>query len=314
MSNPTAFLSTLAESAAAIVAIVGGFLVSRLVALSSEREGLRRQLRHAEDQLGHVATLHDEAHETRLAISVRYFTEWTLEKIIPEAPDDVKREDLLEQIPRASSRTEMEPVLDALLQHVAEAKDQIGKHVYDSDTSDIDLDTLRQRGLGVAEEDEDLYAQIMEHIRRVPPDPTSSFYAPSYGLSLPNIVSPETISTDMRRFDEAIHEERDGAPRKRGLETEVVRLQSEIGLVGSPVGVLPAIIILALYSLVGIVLPVVVMAANAGTLKTWKVWALAVLFAVGLGAVLGYMFWYARTLNQPITPDVDATQGDRSEH
>jgi hypothetical protein len=33
MSNPTAFLSTLAESAAAIVAIVGGFLVSRLAAL-----------------------------------------------------------------------------------------------------------------------------------------------------------------------------------------------------------------------------------------------------------------------------------------
>jgi hypothetical protein len=42
MSNPAAFPSTLAESAAAIVAIVGGFLVSRLVALSSEREGLRR--------------------------------------------------------------------------------------------------------------------------------------------------------------------------------------------------------------------------------------------------------------------------------
>jgi len=66
----------------------------------------------------------------------------------------------------------------------------------------------------------------------------------------------------MRRLDEAIHEEHDSAARKRGLETEIVRLRSEIELVGSPVGVFPAIVILALYSVVGVVLPVVVMAAT----------------------------------------------------
>jgi hypothetical protein len=44
MIDEGSLLATLAQSSAAVVAIVGGFLVSRLVQLSSEREGLRRQL------------------------------------------------------------------------------------------------------------------------------------------------------------------------------------------------------------------------------------------------------------------------------
>lgn len=43
--DPNWLLSTEAQSAAALVAIIGGFLVSRLVSLSSEREGLRRRRR-----------------------------------------------------------------------------------------------------------------------------------------------------------------------------------------------------------------------------------------------------------------------------
>lgn len=52
--DPGWLLSSLAQSTAAVVAIVGGFLVSRLVQLSSEREGLRRQLQHTLDELAHV--------------------------------------------------------------------------------------------------------------------------------------------------------------------------------------------------------------------------------------------------------------------
>jgi hypothetical protein len=44
MIDEGSLLGTLAQSAASVVATVGGFLVSRLVQLSSEREGLRRQL------------------------------------------------------------------------------------------------------------------------------------------------------------------------------------------------------------------------------------------------------------------------------
>jgi len=281
--------------------------VSRLVSLSSEREGLRRQLRHAEDQLSHVTTLYHDAHETRLATSVRHFTEWTLAKVIPVSPETLDREDLLERIPRASSRDEMEPVLDALLQRVGDAKDQIGRHVHEDDTSDIDLDTLRQRGLDLAEEDQISTSRLWSRSPSRCPGLRRPFTCRRTGQRYDTSSSSDAVATDMRRLDEAIHEEHDSAARKRGLETEIVRLRSEIELVGSPVGVFPAIVILALYSVVGVVLPVVVMAANPETLKTWKIWVLAALFAGGLAAVLGYMFWYVRTLNEPIPPDGRST-------
>ena len=248
-------------------------------------KGLRRQLRHAGDQLKHATTLHQEAHRTRLAASTRHFTEWTLKEVVPTTPDAVDRESLLERIPRASSREEMEPVLDALLQQVAEAKDQIGRHLQDDDTSEISLDTLRERGLVVTEDDQDLYEQIMDEVREALPRPHSGIYTP-YLPSVRAFVSPEFTEIDMRRLDEAIREEREHAARKRGLEAEVVRLRSEIDLIGSPVGVTPAIAILAWYSAVGILLPVLVMAANPGKLRDWKVWVLAALFAFGLAGVV----------------------------
>ncbi len=43
-TDPNSLPSTEAQSAAALVAIIGGFLVSRLVALSMERQGLERRL------------------------------------------------------------------------------------------------------------------------------------------------------------------------------------------------------------------------------------------------------------------------------
>ena len=59
-------LFTLAQSAAVFVAIVGGFLVSRLVAISSDRDGLKRRYDHARDQLKHVAAAYQDAHDHRL--------------------------------------------------------------------------------------------------------------------------------------------------------------------------------------------------------------------------------------------------------
>src|SRR5690349_15864077 len=52
-TDPNWLLSTTAQSAAALVAIIGGLLVSRLVGLAGERESLQRQLERseAEEQL-----------------------------------------------------------------------------------------------------------------------------------------------------------------------------------------------------------------------------------------------------------------------
>ena len=62
--NPNWLLATMAQSAAALVAIVGGFLVSRVVTLSSERQGLEQRGRELEQRMqGHQERL-QENHPT----------------------------------------------------------------------------------------------------------------------------------------------------------------------------------------------------------------------------------------------------------
>src|SRR5690349_12794494 len=130
MINEGSLLATLAQSAAAVVAIVGGFLVSRLVQLSSEREGLRRQLFRAQDDLKHVADSYSEAHEYRLANSRRDFYHWVIDDLIKADAATLDRDTLLhDNIPRGSSAEEMAPYLDDLIDEVAQVKATVVKYV-----------------------------------------------------------------------------------------------------------------------------------------------------------------------------------------
>ena len=65
VTDPNWLLATMAQSAAALVAIVGGFLVSRVVTLASEREGLEQRARDLERQRQDQAERLGEAHHLR---------------------------------------------------------------------------------------------------------------------------------------------------------------------------------------------------------------------------------------------------------
>ena len=73
MNDPEWLLATMAQSAAAIVAIVGGFLVSRVVSLASERQGLERRARELHERKREKAKRHLEAREDRRKTSWEQF-------------------------------------------------------------------------------------------------------------------------------------------------------------------------------------------------------------------------------------------------
>src|SRR4051812_44540856 len=60
-TDPNWLMSTTAQSAAAIVAIVGGFLVSRLITANSSREALQARQRESIDRLRSFEQLEAEA-------------------------------------------------------------------------------------------------------------------------------------------------------------------------------------------------------------------------------------------------------------
>lgn len=303
MIDEVSLLATLAQSAAVMVAIVGGFLVSRLVQLSSEREGLRRQLVRAQDELKHVAASYDEAHQYRLANSRRDFYGWVIDDLIKADPATLDRDALLDDsIPRGSSAEEIAPYLDDLIDEVAQVKAAVEKYVRRDDVDTLHIDDLRERGLQVPQGQENIYSHVVDWVTEQLPRPKSyglAFEPPRMAFS--NLINPTARSAELRRLDESIRDEQDLRSRRIMLEAEVTRVKREIDLIGRPAGVTSAIVILAIYSVLGIVAPVVVMGLGRDTLAAWLEWLLIGFFVLGLSAVLAYIFWYAKTLNDPVS-------------
>jgi len=301
MEEAEVLLATLVQAAAAVVAIIGGFLVSRLVAISSEREGLRRQRATAKAHLNTVAADYEAAHADRFENSKDDFEGWVLDDVVGGQRDEDPL--LRDNIPRGSSEDEMRPVLRDLISRVEGANAAIRAVLRQSDDNRVDLDDLIGRGLVVTAADRDIFESVMYRIRSAElPVPRISGIA----LATTPIMPPISIDpggTSARRLDESIRDEQNLLSRRVGLEQEIDRLSSEIENIGRPVGVSSAIAILSIYSLLGIALPLIVMVTHPRGLPSWGEWLLLIGFLVGLASVLGYIYWYARNLNDPDAED-----------
>lgn len=299
--DPGWLLSSLAQSTAAIVAIVGGFLVSRLVQLSSEREGLRRQLHHTLDELTHAEAAYAEAHDFRRSNSERQFFGWVIDELAAANLESVDREAVLQDnIPRGSSLDEMSQYLDAVIVSIEEARDKTRALVRGSDTSELELRDLRDRGLKISDSEEDLYEAVVEALAAKLPAPRANPFGISSTL-LRGSFAPDPVgrAADLRRLDDSIRDEQQLQSRVTSLEAVRDRTRAELEILGHPVGVTPAIVILAYYAVVGILVPISVLAIGVATLPAWASWLLFGLFSTGLGAVLVYIYWYAKSLKAP---------------
>lgn len=291
MDSPNDLLATLTQSSAVMVAIIGGFLVSRLVALSSEREGLRRQLRGAEDRLRLLEADYEEAHQHRLGWSQTYFEDLVLDKLIEEGYDDF--EDLVEEnVPRGSSLEEILPYAQELKDRVSAAQTAVEARLLPEDDSAVDLDHLKGRGLVVAERDEEIFEAVVYRVRTGLQ--TGNWMTSS--MVMPPIQSAAAHATEARRFDEAVRDEFELKGQVTFTEQEVRRHVSELDRISRPVGVNAAVYMLAFLSLLGIVAPAVVMSLEPKSLSAPVKVALISAFVLGLVAVLAYVLWYLHAL------------------
>lgn len=307
MTDPTNLLSTLSQSSAAMVAIIGGFLVSKLVAISSEKEALRRQLKSAKQSLKHVKPAYESAHTYRLENSLSTFSDWVTDDLVNAGQGAVDYEELTSNnIPRGSSVEEMLPHAIRLHTIIKNAYKEIAPLLrsHYSDT-DVGLNDLKKKGLKIAEAHESLYEEVFDALRSQLPDrPPATIMGmalPTTNLphiSMANAVRPAwDHAVDARRLDESIKEEQDLQEQLATLDSEIHRLTQDIAKLGRPVGVIPAAWILSLLSLLGIVLPIVVMACEPTRLTFTLKSMLIGSFVVGLAAVLGYIVWYLKKIN-----------------
>ena len=306
MSDPNALLSTLSQSSAAMVAIIGGFLVSKLVAISSEREALKRQLKTARQHLKHIQPAYDDAYRYRLGNSKDTFSGLIQEELVDAGLNEVDYEALAtENIPRGSSVEEMLPFAITLHERVKKAYETISPLLKDAySDSSLDLDDLKKRGLKVAEEDESIYEDVFYKLKsQLPEQPTTNFMgilakAPNFNMGAIGAIKPAwSHDIDARRLDESIREEQELKEQLVATESEISRLTYDLEKLGKPDGVMPAVSILSSLSLLGIVFPVIVMAFSPAKLSAGLATALIGSFVVGLVSVLGYIVWYLKKIS-----------------
>lgn len=304
IDDPNNFLATLSQSSAAIVAIIGGFLVSRLVALSSEREGIKRQLKAANQRLSLHEVDYGPAHAYRLERSKAALVDFIQDDLVkihlehktPDFDELLLKEN---HIPRGSSFDEILPFAQALSEEVARAVEQVKQVLRSDDVDSIDLDDLRPRGLDVSETNEHLYEDIVAQLRQTLPSPRRGpfdFSAPNFNLGL---LTPGWVrEVDARRLDESIRDELHLKALVISSKEEVARLQDDLDQFAQPVGVVSAVAILGIFSILGIVLPLIVMVLDFNSIPLWLALSLLGAFTLGLTAVLGYIIWYLRKVRK----------------
>ncbi|MFF1880282.1 hypothetical protein ACFVVC_02270 [Pseudarthrobacter sp. NPDC058196] len=293
--DPSTLLSALSQASAVLVAIIGGFLVSRLVAISSEREGIRRLVDAAVGRISHIETDLEEAHRVRFDRAKSNFYGVAVEKLLEEPALDL---DALihDYLPRGTTEEELKPYAVSLRQRLQNAVLAINLKVRKGDTRDLDLEDLVERGLEIADADHDLYEQAFKRRRAFLPNPPAIGILGSSDLfnysNLAAALRPEwAIAAEVRQRDDEIRAEADLKTQLRAAVAERDRLDEELARVGKPVGVAAAMWMLGLLSL-GILVPLIMMAFEPKGMDVVSKILLLGIFVVGLVAVLWYVGWF----------------------
>lgn len=108
-------IATVVTATAALIAIIGGFLISRVITLSSEQSGIRRRLREINLDIKTKEQLLSEVEENLLKEDREDFIdEYYSELIFDKTPLEVLIENM-EGSYRGRSTIDLEPVVDELL-------------------------------------------------------------------------------------------------------------------------------------------------------------------------------------------------------
>jgi hypothetical protein len=238
---------------------------------------------------------YEPIHQARLENSKDQFFDAVIDEIIEAEGKHVNLDELTEEnIRRGSSFEELRPYAEELNTLVATACKEVEAKIKPGDDRRLSLEDLQARGLQVGKQSIDLYEQVVYHYAEQLPNNSIGLISP---LITPFATPSWRHEIDARRLDESISAEAQLKGELLATEKEIQRLKDELQRIGKPVGVVSAVWVLGLLSLLGIVFPVVVMATEPETLSPLLRWLLVSSFIIGLIGLLAYTVWYHRQLN-----------------
>ena len=309
-TDPAPFLSTIVATSAALVAIIGGLLVARFVGLDSDQRGSRKVLADAAERL--------EVARGRARSSWRNVLRWDAgdffrtRAIVKAVVDDgvVSPDELMQMASWSHAPDELAPFAAEVAEEAKRARETLTGRI---SNPDLFWEDYRRRRPDLPEIRwprvwEHVYDSIVkqlaeaEEARRKAAPPKSPFESLAAGLDTRHLVSARTLgaaaapstdyrATEARRHDELIASHERAAQHVEDYEAELVRLRQEHAEIVRPDARLWwGIVILIIFTVLGVVLPLWVMTTGPRDLAAVR-WVFYP-FIGSLAALIGYIVVY----------------------
>lgn len=297
MADPNWLFSTAAQSAAAFVAIVAGFLVSRLLALSAERNGLESRLRDVRAQLKGKQRDLQEVQDRLLRWDVSdFFDNDTLDLVIEKQGNISLTEVMTEAISCSRSDEELQPFYDKIVAATRNALSLFREDRNDGFESQQQFyDYLERKGLVLSNLERRVYLRVRRFLREQ--EEKNTRFASAIVPTLSALaMKPEYLRADelnsyrqLERDIELI--ERD----KKSLEAIESDLTDQLTYAGKPEGVNWGLAVLAYFSVVGIILPLALTPMAPDHFSGLFRWGVFILFLSGF---LFFFLYLAKLVRQ----------------
>jgi len=286
--DPNWLLSTTAQSAAALVGIVGGFLVSRVIAIASERQSLQRRSRELGDMIELQMQRESEIRQRRLDAAVHKFLTVQARDIVGGRPVP-GIEDLLEDYtPPGGELADLRRRAPEAIEAIKRAEGRLSA-LFGSGYVPTSRRELAEAGVDMQDTDPWIYEIVAEELNRRRPRDIATAIAASVGPHIGRSFAD--VQDDLQREEQRLAGETSALIGQQALlDLDATRMK------GLPRGVLPGVVVLAFFGVVGIVLPLYDMSQRpvpAGV--STRQWVFTG-FAAGFAALMIYLFWVAFVL------------------
>jgi hypothetical protein len=305
MTDPNWLLSTIVQSSAAFVAIVAGFIISRLLALSSERSGIQARIRDLELQVSIKTENIDSLEKSLLTWDAEDFLEDSdvVDKII-ESKGQISLTDAMKLVTYLNrSEDELRPYWEDAIKVTKEAfhliEENLTEFLVESENFEV---LLKNLGVNISSYRLKIYRQIFgfylsEYEKRQNP----------FGAmmnSIANIRMPDFRSASEANSYETLKRDIENLKRDRSaLDIQVSDLRIQLQQLGQPQGVTLGIIFLFYFSLVGIVVPILLMPFDTDKFTSYHKWAIIIFFVSGLIFFFVYLSKLVRQLVDKSNPN-----------
>lgn len=298
-TDPNWLYSTIAQSSAAIVAIIGGFITASVLSLSAEKRSLINQKQDKEARLELLKTEEAALSKELDAEESKDFIASITDKII-DSGKPPSFEELITENPEAQNlnqdtlRKDYEIFANRLLQ----AKDFIVKN-----SSKITLksgefaDWVQMNNLDIAKYDseilESIYNKIQDQKRESLPSWEQTIVPPNILRMRMPYITPVITQQEWQKTRQTI---RADASEIASLENDVNTLDFRISKFSYPPNLGWGIGVLGFLAVFGILLPVIIISGEA--FFTWAKLFTVIAFCLGIIGVFAYIVFQIRTLKK----------------